>query len=131
MLGSTLGIPLLTAAPAHGTPRGDTVSPIDISVSASCGLGTINITYRNSWIDGTGPAGVKSLSINGTNVADGSDIINAATENSRIAGISFLRCDSKTSEFIFEVRVDEGDVSRKGIPARHFFSARPGMVKRA
>lgn len=120
LVASTL---LLAPAGAQGSVDGDTVSPIEISLTAYCGKGRIDIAYRNSWIDGTGPIGIHSLTIDGKAVADGASAINARIGRVRISGISFLKCHAARGEFLLVVVVDGGDAARLEMKDRNFFFA--------
>ncbi|WP_147276258.1 hypothetical protein [Sphingomonas aracearum] len=99
---------------AAGAPElvGDTVSPINVSISAVCKTNSIRITYRNSWIDGTGPVGLRKVEVNGRDAPEALSAITRIIKNARIDRLSFLHCFADRNIFNIYIKIDSSDVRR-------------------
>ena len=112
----------MLATGAAGDREGDTVSPIDVTISAACRSETVSLSYRNSWLDGADNRGLRSVSINGKPVPAAMLFINGAIKNARIDKVSLLQCYSEQRKFLIAIKVDAADVKRLGVPMMQVFA---------
>ena len=108
---------------------GDTVSPIEVSLSAGCHGTRFALSYRNTWLPKTGTSGVTSVSIAGREVPNGVAKMNASLKGARIESVSVIRCFAVTRSFLIAVHPDGGDAARLGLERVRVFIINRGGVR--